>query len=127
MSIPIPYDADRQRAEHILLEAAERHTVSLRELSEAALEVFKQNYFLERANVKPRVYYRLTDNWLELTVRFVVREHGIRSVKDAMSRDIISAFDGAGIEVASGTYDIVGLPPIHIDGFVPQPNQKSMR
>lgn len=115
MSIPIPYDADRQRAEQILLEAAERHTVSLRELSEAALEVFKQNYFLERANVKPRVYYRLTDNWLELTVRFVVREHGIRSVKDAMSRDIISAFDAAGIEVASSTYDIVGLPPIRVE------------
>jgi hypothetical protein len=67
--------------------------------------------------VTPRVYYRLTDNWLELTVRFIVRDHGIRDVKDAMSRDIIAALDEAGIGIASGTYDIVGLPPIRIQGF----------
>ena len=26
---------------------------------------------MKPAEMKPKVYYRLTDNWLELTVRFV--------------------------------------------------------
>ena len=46
--------------------------------------------------LRPRVYYRLTDNWLELTVRFVGPDHGIRELKDAMSREILDAFDEAG-------------------------------
>jgi hypothetical protein len=60
---------------------------------------------------------RLTDNWLAMTVRFVVRDHGIREVKDAMSRDIITGLDAAGISVASGTHDIVGLPPIRVQAL----------
>ena len=65
-------------------------------------------------DVRPRVYYRLTDNWLELTVRFVVRDHGIRDVKDAMSRDILARLDEAGIGIASATFEIVGVPTLKL-------------
>ncbi len=54
----------------------------------------------------------MTDNWLELTVRFVVRDHGIREMKDAMTRDILAAYDAAGIEIASATFQLVGAPPL---------------
>jgi len=47
-----------------------------------------------------RKYYRLTDNWLELTVRFIVEAYGIRDLKDAMSREILTAFEAAGISLA---------------------------
>ena len=60
------------------------------------------------------VYYRITDNWLELTVRFVLSTHGNRTAKDAMSRHIITALDAAGLGIASATYDIVGVPPIEM-------------
>ena len=62
----------------------------------------------------PKVYFRITDNWLELTVRFLVSTHGIRNVKDAMSRDIVEQLDAAGIGIASATYDIVGFPAIEV-------------
>ena len=62
----------------------------------------------------PRVFYRITDNWLELTIRFVVRTHKIRGTKDAISRDMIAMLDEAGIGIASATYDIVGLPPVEL-------------
>ena len=54
--------------------------------------------------------YRITDNWLELTVRFLVSTTASATLKDAMSRDIIGEFDEAGIGIASATFDIVGLP-----------------
>ena len=115
--LPVPYNADRNRAEQVLLEAAGRHTVRSEHVSKEALEEMKRRYFMESGELKPRVYYRLTDNWLELTVRFVVGEHGIREVKDAISRDLLAGLDQAGIGIASGTYDIVGLPPIRIQGL----------
>jgi hypothetical protein len=54
-------------------------------------------------------------------VRFVVREHGIRDLKDAVSRDILKAFDAAGIGIATTTYNIVGFPALSIESGVSVP------
>ena len=69
---------------------------------------------VEPIDLVPRVFYRITDNWLELTVRFIVHTHGIRGAKDAMSRYIIGELDKAGIGIASSTYDIVGFPAVRV-------------
>ena len=115
MTLPITYAADRGRAERILMEVAGRHTVPIGEMGEPALLEMERRYFIRRAEMTPKVYYRLTDNWLELTVRFIARDHGIRELKDAMSREILAALDEAGIGIASATFDIVGLPPLRLE------------
>lgn len=97
------------------MEVAEQHTIPISELSHDALLEMQRRYLLKPAEMKPKVYYRLTDNWLELTVRFIVKDHGIRELKDSMSRHILRLLDEAGIGLASGTYEIVGLPPIRIE------------
>jgi len=112
--LPVPYAADRGRAEQILLAVAVRHTVPLEEVSAENLAELERRYATRAADVKPRVYYRLTDNWLELTVRFIVRDHGVRELKDALSRDILRALDEAGIGIASATFEVVGLPPVRV-------------
>jgi small-conductance mechanosensitive channel len=114
MRIPVRYVDDWEAAERILLDAARRHTVDLAEIGRAALEDLKRTYVVSESELKPRVYWRITDNWLELTVRFIARDRGVRELKDAMSRDILQAFRREGIEVASATYDIVGVPPLQI-------------
>jgi small-conductance mechanosensitive channel len=113
--IPLKYDADRERAEKILLKAAEEATAGLRQLSREAEQHLLDKYHLKLEELSPRVYYRLTDNWLELTLRFVVGEHGIRVVKDQMARAILRDFEAAGLGLASGTYEIVGLPRVQVD------------
>jgi small-conductance mechanosensitive channel len=115
MTIPIGYKADRARAEQILLDAAKRHTLDLTEMGEEDIRELERRYVMRRADVKPRVYFRMTDNWVELTVRFLCRESGVRDLKDAMTRELLAALEGAGIEIASSTFEIVGLPPLHIE------------
>ena len=117
MMIPVGFTADHDRAERILLDAAGHHAVPPGEMDDATIDELKRRYFLDRIATEPRVYWRLTDNWLELTVRFVVRDRGMRDVKDAMTREILRELKVAGIGIASGTYDIVGLPPIRIEGL----------
>ncbi len=112
--IPIPYDADRKRAEEILLKAAHKHTANIAEMSEEALRALESRYVMKRSELEPTVYWRLTDNWIEMTVRFIVPDAGIRKVKSDMSRDILADFDSAGIGIASGTYQVVGFPPIKV-------------
>ncbi len=74
----------------------------------------QRRYALKSSDLKPRVYYRLTDNWLELTVRFIARDHAIRDLKDIIGRDILERFEVAGISIASATYEIVGMPPLEL-------------
>ncbi len=125
MRLPVPYTSDRKRAEQIMLDAARKHTVKIAGMSEEALQALERRYVLKRSELEPQVYWRLTDNWLEMTVRFIVGDSGIRQVKSAMSRDILAELDRAGIGIASGTYEVVGMPPIKVqmvsaDGSSPE-------
>lgn len=113
--LPLHYNDDRQRAETILLEAARAHALTRDKIPQACFDELDREYGLKDIEVDPRVYWRLTDNWLELAVRFLTHDHGTRAVKDAMSRDILSALDAAGMGIASATYEITGIAPVRLE------------
>lgn len=114
MVIPITYQADRGRVEEIMIEAARRHGIDPNAMANEAKADLQARLGIEPIELDPRVFFRITDNWLELTVRFIAATHQIRGVKDAMSRQIIASLDKAGIGIASATYDIVGFPPVEL-------------
>ena len=114
MHLPISYKDDRRRAEQIILAAAERCALGDDDVPQAAMRELQRRYFMRAASVKPRVFWRITDNWVELSVRFVTRTEGVRDIKDQMSRQILEEFDEAGIGIASGTYAIVDVPPLTV-------------
>lgn len=115
LSLPVRYADDRRTVERILLEAARTHTTDIAALGEIALAELRRRYPTPGGELAPRVYYRLTDNWLELTVRFIVQEKAVREIKDAMSRDIITGLDRAGIGLASATFEVVGAPVLKLE------------
>jgi small-conductance mechanosensitive channel len=114
MQIPISYNTDLKRAEEILVSAARAETVPMAKIGEEALAELERRYFVKRSEMEPKVFIRLTDNWVELSLRFITQEHGIRGLKDRMSRAILREFSAAGIGIASGTYEIVGFPPVTV-------------
>ncbi|WP_336487065.1 hypothetical protein [Methylobacterium nigriterrae] len=75
----------------------------------------QRRYELPTAGTEPRVYVRLTSNWIELTVRFLTRTHGVRELKSAISRDILTEFARANIMIATATFELVGSPMIRVD------------
>jgi hypothetical protein len=115
ISLPIRYSDDREKAEAILLDAAGRHGLSAGQLGEDETRRLHDSFGIEIGAIDPVVFWRLTDNWLELTVRFLIPDHGGRGIKDAMSREILAGLDESKIPVASATYDIVGLPAVKIE------------
>jgi len=114
MHLPVPYGSDYRKAEQILIEAAQHHTEDVRELSQDVRNELQRRYELPELSAEPRVYYRLTDNWIELTVRFFTRDHGTRARKDAMSRQILQEMETASLQIASGTYAIVQMPKLQV-------------
>jgi hypothetical protein len=68
---------------------------------------------LPDTRTEPRVYYRLTDKWIELAVRFFVSDHGVRERKDLMAREILAKMAAEGLQVASGVA-IVQVPDLQV-------------
>src|SRR4051812_9044788 len=116
LHVPVKYDIDTELAERLVLEAARAHALKREDIGPGVMQQLRRRYFVtaEEVNVEPEVFYRLTSNWLELAVRFVVPTHDIRRIKSNISRDIAAAFSAHGIEVASGTYAIVEVPPLRL-------------
>jgi hypothetical protein len=85
-----------------------------------------QRYGLEPPEIAPRAFYQLTDNWIAISVRFLVGDHSARFVKDAVFREILAGFRAAGISVASGTYAIVQVPPLRIE-TAPEPPARTLQ
>jgi small-conductance mechanosensitive channel len=104
--VPVPYRADRARAEAILLEAVRAASTAFAQEAAGARRRLEEQYGLDHESLEPRVFWQLTDNWLELSVRFVVPEHGIREVKDTINRAILAGFDREGLEIASSTSEV---------------------
>jgi small-conductance mechanosensitive channel len=116
LRIPVPYQSDRANAERILIECADRVTSDITNVSAEVRQEMERKYFIDLNTLKPRVFQSLTDNWLLLTLRFISRPYGVRDVKDEISRAVLDRFEAQGISVASATYDVVGFPPLKIEG-----------
>jgi small-conductance mechanosensitive channel len=109
ISVPLHYGEDYQRAEEIILSAARNY--GLTELSLGADETrrLEQRFGIQIDEIEPRVFWRMTENWLELTVRFLGPDHGIRGIKDKMTRDILAGLEKAKIPIAAIRQEGVAL------------------
>ncbi|HXH29271.1 MAG TPA: mechanosensitive ion channel domain-containing protein [Bacteriovoracaceae bacterium] len=117
ISIPVKYSTDRKISEKILLESVTRHIEETHNLSHPLRKKLDEKYDVKTGDMVPKVFYRLTDNWLELSARFIVPEHGVRNIKDAISRDLLKALEENNIEIESVTFKITGLPKIELSAF----------
>ena len=113
--LPVRYQDDRAKVEKILLEAAANHAVTRQKIGDDEVKRLEGEFGIGVGDIDPQTYWRITDNWLEITVRFLAPDHGIRRMKDQMSREILAALDKAKIGIASGTYAIVEMPPLKLE------------
>jgi small-conductance mechanosensitive channel len=112
LRIPVRYGTELAHAERLVSEAARANTQDEVALARVQLEQMRRLYLVEPSDLEPRVFVQLTDNWVELSVRFLVTTHGIRDVKDRIARQILSDFQREGIEVASQTFELVRAPEL---------------
>ena len=105
---------ERAVYEAMLLSTARRYAVRREAIDDDTLRRLRERFSIDLDDVDPRIFYRLTDNWVELSARFLVSVHGVREIKDRMSRELLQGLRDSGIEVASSTFDVVGLPPLRV-------------
>ena len=115
--IPISYKTDWEQAKLILQEEVEGATSAFRRESARALSEMARRYLVPRGDVEPQVFVKLTDNWIELSARFVIPVRSARRVKSSISENLMRRYSGEGIGLASATSEIVSLPPLRLEGL----------
>jgi small-conductance mechanosensitive channel len=114
MRFGLHYEEDLQKAERIALEVARQHTAQTVAEGRDNLERLRRRFPLQAADLEPRTYLRMTDNWVELALRFLVRAWGTRATKDAMTREILARYRAEGITIASASFEVARLPELTV-------------
>ena len=110
---PITYDSDWRRAGEIMLEYGQEHSSPPYTQAQAKLQDMMRRYPLCETPAEPLLYVVMTDNWIEMTLRYVVEARERREVKGRLHRELLQRFESeADITVASATIEIVGVPPL---------------
>ena len=104
VAIPVAFRDDWQLAERIMNEEAV--SVSAATEAEQAIAEMLRQYPVARTEIEPRVFVRATDNYLELSARFVVPVRTSRQMKDRFTRHVLERFALSDIAVASPTQDV---------------------
>jgi small-conductance mechanosensitive channel len=107
ISIPVRYASDYAAAEKCIRGAAATHALSREKIGEKELRRLEQRFGIDVGEINPQVFWRITEDWLELTVRFLGPDHGIRGIKDGMTRDIIAGFQKTGVLIGATRQEAV--------------------
>lgn len=115
--IPITYDSNWRRAAEIMLEDGQEYSSCFLTQARAELSDMMRRYpALHDTPVEPMLYIVMTDNWIEMTLRYVVEAVRRREVKGQLHHELLQRFESeADITVASTTLEIVGFPPLKGD------------
>ncbi|MCW5520563.1 mechanosensitive ion channel [Aureitalea sp. L0-47] len=115
--LPVKYGSDVQLAQQIVLENAQTMLAEYTKFAKEHWKKMVKKYLIEDANVEPTISIKLTDNWIEFTLRYVVDYKKRRLTKSALFKQInegLQATEGK-VSLASATFELVGLPEVQLD------------
>jgi small-conductance mechanosensitive channel len=113
ITLPFTYDTDWHKAGEVMIAHGREYTQELQADADRTLKQMMARYPLQQTEVAPTLYLTMTDNWIELTLRYIVRARERRAVKGELHQELLQHFEGEPkIQVASATFEIVGLPPV---------------
>lgn len=111
ITIPVTYESDWELAQEIATAVATEETADVAETAQDELRSIQRRYYLDERETEPQVFIRLTDNWVELHLRYIVPARERRTYTSRISSGLLSRIDDeAEIEVASETISIVDFP-----------------
>lgn len=105
--LPITYDSNWRDAMKIITGILEEETKEYVKGAQKNLSKLDDKYYVSKRNVEAGVYLTLTDNWIQMSARYIVEVHERRIVQAAIMEKILIAFEGrTDIVIASTTLSV---------------------
>ncbi len=110
--IPVTYDSDWKKAMTIMLKAVQEnpHYQALLPQAEKQRRQARRKLAVKITILEPRVFVKVTDNWIELGMVYPVHNDLRRRFRSEVSQQILTEFTAEKILVASQTIAIVQFP-----------------
>ena len=110
------FDSNWKKAQEITLKITREITGQFKILARNELISLGDKYLITPADVEDMIYTQITDNWIDMRLRYVVDPRKRRNIKHSINEKLLEAFaKEKDIEIASASFDIVGFPNLKID------------
>jgi len=107
ISIPITYDSDWKEALNIIARVIDIETKDITAKSEVSVSKLSDKYYLPQKATEPTVFATLTDNWINMNIRYITEVRQRRILKDRLNRTLLSELEKVdNIKIASESMDI---------------------
>jgi len=115
ITIPLTYDSNWKAAIENFLGIIKAEAGDLTIQAEREVERLGEKYYLPKKVTEPAVYVRLTDNWVQLGIRYVSESRNRRAISDILNRKILDDIASSdSYRVASESYEISGNHKVEI-------------
>ncbi|RPD98748.1 mechanosensitive ion channel family protein [Aureibaculum marinum] len=115
-NLPIKYGSDIEMVKSIITRIAIETLSEYTKLSKATWKEVVNKYYIEDAQVNPTLAITLTDNWIQLNLRYIVDYKKRRCTKNLLNEKINSEIKNTNgkVMLASTTLEIINLPEINL-------------
>lgn len=112
----LTYDSNWKKAQQIAIKIAHEITSTFEQSAKNELSNMEEKYLIHPSDVEEKIFTKITDNWIDMRLRYVVDPRKRRKVSNSLYEKILEAFNQEkDIKIASATFEIVGFPKIKIE------------
>jgi small-conductance mechanosensitive channel len=113
INLMLTYDSNWKKAQKIAIDITNEVTKEFEISAKKELQDMGEKYLITPADVEGNIYIQITDNWIDMRLRYVVDPRRRRTNKHLLNEKILDAFlKEKDIKIASATYEVVGFPPV---------------
>ena len=116
-NLPIRYGSDMELTKSIVISVAQEYLSEYVKESITGWKDVVEKYYIEDAQVEPTLAITLTDNWIQLNLRYIVDYKKRRYTKHLLNEEIGKRIDQSNgkITLASATFEVVRIPTIDLN------------
>lgn len=106
--LPITYESNWREAIDLLKKILKEETDQYLEDAQKNFSKLEEKYYVSKRNIEASVYLSLTDNWIQMNVRYIVEARSRRLVQASIMEKILAQIDQrSDIHIASTTLSLV--------------------
>jgi small-conductance mechanosensitive channel len=116
-NLPIKYGSDMELAKSIIIKIASETLSEYTTNSKTQWADVVNKYYIEDAQIDPTLAIKLTDNWVEFNLRYIVDYKKRRITKHILNDTIRIAFEQTQgkVVLASTTLELIKIPELKVD------------
>ena len=105
--LPITFGSDMEAVTRILTEVGAEYTKQFLQTAQRELDQMKRQFLVPKLEFEPNVFVKVTSNWLELSMRYVVDPKKRRAASSYIYSEVFKRVQkNHNIQIASETMDL---------------------